>query len=167
MPSSRLSPAKEQLIVVVCKSSDINAGNITDVLTALKSLSSDRSSALSAEGALTLAFTGYDTDPRELESIPEIRTWFAKLNAAWPYWFFFACRTDQTIPLVLSLLLPGMVVAGEPGTVMWNFDMLELKPLLLKMLAHQIDLVEKLEIATDVNERSTFDFLEAVNAFLN
>ena len=60
-----------------------------------------------------------------------------------------------------------MVVAGEPGTVMWNFDMLELKPLLLKMLAHQIDLVEKLEIATDVNERSTFDFLEAINAFLN
>ena len=29
MPCSRLSPAKEQLIVVVCKSSDINASNIT------------------------------------------------------------------------------------------------------------------------------------------
>ena len=138
-----------------------------DVLTALKSLSSDRSSAMSAEGALTLAFTGYDTDPRELESIPEIRTWFAKLNAEWHYWFFFACRIDQTIPLVLSLLLPGKVVAGEPGTVMWNFDVLELKPLLLRMLAHQIEFVERLEIAADVNERSTFDFLEAVNSFLN
>jgi hypothetical protein len=34
---------------------------------------------MGAEGAVTLVFNGYDDDPRELESIPEVREWFAKL----------------------------------------------------------------------------------------
>jgi hypothetical protein len=154
-------------MVVVCESAAVAAGDISGVLIALKSLSSDRSSALSAEGAVTLVFSGYYADPREIEGIPEVRKWFAKLNAAWPYWSFFANRIDQTVPLVLSLLLPGKVVAGEPGMVVWNFSVVELKPLLLTMLIHQNELVERLEIGEDVNERSTFDFMEAINAFLN
>ena len=71
----------------------------------LQSLSGDRSSAMSAEGAVTLVFHGYDDDPREIEAIPEVREWFSKLFAAWPYWSFFASRIDQIVPLVLTLLL--------------------------------------------------------------
>jgi hypothetical protein len=56
-----------------CDSAAINAGDISGVLTALKSLSGDCSSAMSAEGAVTLVFHGYDDDPRELEAIPEVR----------------------------------------------------------------------------------------------
>ncbi len=90
------------------------------MLTALKSLSSDRSSAMSAEGTVTLVFHGYDDDPRELEAIPEVREWFANLFKAWPYWPFFASRIDQTVPLGLALLLSGATVAGEPGMAGWN-----------------------------------------------
>ena len=54
--------------------------------------------------------------------IPEARAWFAKLFEAWPYWSFFASRIDQTVPLVLSLLLSGEAVAGEPGMAGWSFD---------------------------------------------
>lgn len=104
---------------------------------------------LSAEGAVTLVFHGYDDDPRELEAIPEVRAWFAKLFEAWPYWSFFASRIDQTVPLVLSLLL-----SGEPGMVGWCFDLDELKPLLLELFGHQ-------------NERVTHYFLETVQAFFN
>ena len=68
---------------------------------------------MSAEGAVTLVFNGYDDDPRELESIPEVREWFAKLFEAWPYWSFFASRIDQTVPLVLTLLLPGEATTPE------------------------------------------------------
>ena len=50
-------------------------------------------------------FHGYDDDPREIEAIPEVREWFSKLFAAWPYWFFFVNRIDQIVPLVLTLLL--------------------------------------------------------------
>ncbi len=167
MPISRLSPAQDQQVIVVCDSAAITAGDISVVLSALKSLSSDRSSAISAEGAVTLVFYGYDDDPRELEAIPEVRAWFAKLFEAWPYWSFFASRIDQTVPLVLTLLLSGEAVAGEPGMVGWSFDLDELKPLLLEMFGHQNELIERLEIGEDVNVRITHDFLEAVQAFFN
>jgi hypothetical protein len=44
-----------------------------------------------------------------------VREWFANLFKAWPYWPFFASRIDQTVPLVLTLLLSGETVAGKPG----------------------------------------------------
>ncbi len=167
MPTSRFSPAQDQQVIVVCDSAAITAGDISGVLTALKSLSSDRSSAMSAAGAVTLVFHGYDDDPRELEAIPEVREWFAKLFEAWPYWSFFASRIDQTAPLVLTLLLSGETVAGEPGMAGWSFDLNELKPLLLEMFGHQNELIERLEIGEDVNVRVTHDFLEAAQAFFN
>ena len=167
MPTPRFSPAKDQQVIVVCDSATITAGDISGVLAALKILSGDRSSAMSAEGAVTLVFHGYDDDPREIESIPEVQAWFAQLFAAWPYWSFFASRIDQTVPLVLSLLLSGEAVAGEPGMVGWCFDLDELKPLLLEIFGHQNELIERLEIGEDVNERVTHDFLEAVQAFFN
>jgi len=165
MSTSRCSPAKDQQIFVVCDSASIAAGDIGEVLSSLKSLSGDRSSAMSAEGAVTLVFNGYDDDPRELESIPEVREWFAKLFEAWPYWSFFASRIDQTVPLVLTLLMPGETVAGEPGMVGWDFDLDELKPLLFEMFKYQNELIERLGIGEDVNERSSRDFLEAMQAF--
>lgn len=167
MSTPRLSPAKGQQIFVVCDSVSISAGNLSAVLSSLKSFSSDRSSAMSAEGCVTLVFDGYDDDPRELESIPEVREWFARLFEAWPYWSFFANRIDQTVPLVLTLLLPGEQVAGEPGMVGWTFDLDELKPLLFAMFGYQNELIERLEISEDVNERASRDFLEAVQAFFN
>ena len=167
MSTSRCSPAKDQQIFVVCDSVSIAAGDIAEVLSSLKSLSGDRSSAMSAEGAVTLVFNGYDDDPRELESIPEVREWFAKLFEAWPYWSFFASRIDQTVPLVLTLLMPGETVAGEHGMVGWEFDRDQLKPLLFEMFGYQNELIERLEIGEDVNERSSRDFLEAVQAFFN
>src|SRR5450756_2124424 len=102
MPTSRFSPAKAQQVFVVCDSAELTAGDISVVLRALKSLSSDRSSAMSAEGVVTLVSHGYDDDPRELEAIPEVRKWFARLFKAWPYWSFFANRVDQTVQLVLT-----------------------------------------------------------------
>ena len=165
MPTARFSTAKDQQIYVVCDSASIATGDISGVLSALKCLSADQSSAMSAEGAVTLVFNGYDDDPRELEAIPEVREWFATLFKAWPYWSFFASRVDQTVPLVLTLLMPGETVAGEPGMVGWEFDPDELKPLLVEMFGYQNELIERLEIGEDVNERASRDFLEAVQAF--
>ena len=165
MPTSRFSSAKDQQIIVVCDSASIATGDISEVLSSLKRLSGDRASAMSAEGAVTLVFNGYDDDPRELESIPQVREWFAKLFEAWPYWSFFASRIDQTVPLVLTLLLPGETVAGEPGMMGWEFDADKLKPLLFKMFGYQNELIERLEIGEDVNERVSHDFGDAVQAF--
>lgn len=58
-------------------------------------------------------------------------------------------------------------MVGEPGMVGWSFDLNELSPLLLKMFGHQNELIEKLDIGEDVNERATHEFLQAVQAFFN
>jgi len=167
MPTSRFSTAPEQQVIVVCDAAEIRKGDISAALTALKSLTGDRSSAMSAEGAVTLVFHGYDNDPRELEAIPEVRAWFAGLFAAWPYWSFFASRIDQTVPLILTLLLDGESVAGEPGMMGWSFDLDDLRPLLFKLFDHQNELIERLDISEEVNERVTHDFLEAAQAFFS
>src|SRR5450830_2120261 len=96
MSTSRFSPIKDQQIVIVCDSASIATGDISGVLPSLKSLSGDRSSAMGAEGAVTLVFNGYNDDPRELESIPEVREWFAKLFEAWPYWSCARNASRQT-----------------------------------------------------------------------
>jgi hypothetical protein len=62
--------------------------------------------------------------------------------------------------------MPGEIVTGEPGMVGWEFDREKLKPLLFKMFGYQNELIERLEIGEDVNERASRDFLEAVQAFL-
>ena len=79
MPTSNFTTAKPQQIYVICDSVSIAIGDISDVLSGLMSLSEDRSSAMSAEGAVTRVFDGYDDDSRELEAIPKVREWFAKL----------------------------------------------------------------------------------------
>ena len=70
------------------------------------------------------------------------------------------------MPLVLTLLLPGKTVAGEPGMAAWEYEPNELRPLLLELFLHQNELIERLEIGEDVNERLSGDFIEAVQAFL-
>ena len=168
MPHARHSPAKSQHFIVVCRADAVSAGDISEVLVALQGFSRDRVSALRAEGAVTLIFDGYDSDPRELEAIPEVRAWFAKLFKAWPYWSFFANRTDQTVPLIMTLLLSGkQVVGAEAGMVGWSFDLDELRPLLLEMFGFQNALIEALEIDEAVNARASNDFIEAIQAFLS
>jgi hypothetical protein len=66
MSTSRFSSAKDQQIFVVCDSASIAAGDIAEVLSSLKSLSGDRSSTMSAEGAVTLAFNATTTTPASL-----------------------------------------------------------------------------------------------------
>jgi hypothetical protein len=53
MSTSRFSSAKEQQIVVVCDPASIATGDTSGVLSSLKSLSGDRSSAMVAEGAVS------------------------------------------------------------------------------------------------------------------
>ncbi len=168
MPITRHSPAKTQQFIVVCTADAISAGDLSGVLASLQRLSCDRASALRAQGAVSLIFEGYDADPRELEAIPEVRAWFASLYKVWPYWSFFADRTNQTVALIMTLLLPGEQIVGEePGLVGWSFDLEELRPLLLDLFGFQNALIEELEIGEEVNERASNDFIEAVQAFFS
>lgn len=159
------SPTKDSWILLPIARRDIEQRDISSALGRLGMLSADRASAMSAEGCVSLAFSGYDADPRPLHAILEVRQWFQQVHAAWPYWSFFANRVDETVGLVITFLLPGRsvpgVVAGQHG---WEFDVTGLQPLLLELFGYQNELIERLQITETVNERITDDFIQAVMA---
>jgi len=67
---------------------DIVSGSIDEVLTSLRKLLAPKV-AIRFRNRVALGVHGYDDDPRELPQIPEVRAWMAKLDQAFPYWFFY------------------------------------------------------------------------------
>lgn len=45
-------------------------------------------------GSMVMCIEGYDDDPRENHTIPEVRRFYAVFHEAWPYWLYF-CNLDQ------------------------------------------------------------------------
>lgn len=67
---ARLSPAKNELVVIEFKRGDIEAGSIAPALEILAVLAESRENAEAFEGRITFVFSGYDEDPRETSEIP-------------------------------------------------------------------------------------------------
>lgn len=155
-------------IVLIVTREEVEECRIDFAKSQLGSLSADRSSALSSEGSLTLIFDGYNSDPREIHTVSEVRAWFEKLNRTWPYWAFFANRDDHTIGLILRLLLPGQQTAGDcPGKVAWHFDIGALGPLMLSLYHAQNVLLRRLQIPESENRRASLAFASAVESVIS
>ena len=45
-------------------------------------------------GGMVMCIDGYDDDPREIHTIPEVRRFYSAFHEAWPYWLYF-CNLDQ------------------------------------------------------------------------
>lgn len=75
----------------------------------LSKLSASADTAIAHRYALSFSFDGYLRDEREFYAIPEIRTYFENLAAAWPYWAWFINPKANVpfLPLVMMLLTPG------------------------------------------------------------
>ena len=74
-------------------------------------------------GRVDVAFSGFAGDRRELYEIPEIRRFVAKLDAAFPYWFYFLSTESATLGVVSSCLCS--VSKLSPGMVMFGPDLVE------------------------------------------
>lgn len=106
----------DQLIVLSLLRQDIEAGNINRAYGVLADLASSADRAIKHRGSLVFMFQGYDHDPREVYSIPEIREFFNNLANAWPYWAWFMQSVSAMpfISLLMTLLTPGeKVVDGK------------------------------------------------------
>ena len=74
-------------------------------------------------GRVDLAFHGYSNDPRELYEIPEVRRFCAKLDDAFPYWFYFLATERVTLGVIACCLCS--VTKLRPGVVSFGPDLLE------------------------------------------
>ena len=50
---------------------------------------------------------GWDSDPREIHMVPEIRRFYSAFHAAWPYWLYFCNLDVDTLTAMTMCCLPS------------------------------------------------------------
>jgi hypothetical protein len=154
-PKARLSPAKDELFVVEFARRHIESGDIGEILKALKPMAATRENVQLLEGRVTFYFSGWDEDPRETAEIPEIRAWFSKLTAEFPYWLHFLEKQGDSILHTMRLLCKGNYEKGPvEGMVGWSFDDLrEFKTNILTLFGYMNEMYDRLGLPEGLNER--------------
>jgi hypothetical protein len=164
-PLARLSPAKDDILIIAITRESVMTGDIAPMLEKLNPLSSTREAALKWEGTLTFVFEGWDDDPRETAEIPEIRTYFAALTEAWPHWLHFGEKVGDTIPHVLRLLCRGRYERPRPGLVGWRFDGFDdIKRLLFRLYCGQNAMYDSLGLPEELNERISQEIAQLIES---
>ena len=51
---------------------------------------------------------GWNDDPQELYSIPEVRRFYQHFHKVWPYWFFFCDLDTETLTMMTLCLMPNL-----------------------------------------------------------
>ena len=66
---------------------------------------------------IVFGIEGWDDDPREIHTIPEIRRFYSAFHDAWPYWFYF-CKLDVDILRAMTMCcLPSINVMQVTGQI--------------------------------------------------
>ena len=78
--------------------------------------------------ALIFQVDGYNNDPREVHSIPEIRQFYSEFHKAWPYWLYFCNLDSEEFNMMVLSCLPSIaaVKVDQAPNVVVEFDRIEL-----------------------------------------
>ena len=60
---------------------------------------------------------GWDNDPREIHTIPEIRRFYSVFHDAWPYWLFFCNLDMDTFRAMTMCCLPSINTMQVDGQI--------------------------------------------------
>lgn len=119
--------------------SAVEQRDVAPVLGQLRLLGATREDCWLYRGQLSIAFDGYEADPRELIEVPEVRSFVATVHAAWPYWAFFLNQLDHTINLWAACLCGDVF----PGGGQVQIDVQRLRELLIQGFAGMNELFMK------------------------
>ena len=101
-PRLDLRPGVSEPVVLLISRREVEAGDIASVLSRLRPFLATREDAWLYRGQMTLVVDGYNSDPRELVDILEVRTLLRALESSWPHWAYFFNQVDDSIKLLLS-----------------------------------------------------------------
>ena len=119
---SREDLGADWLRVVVDRSA-VEALDVSGTAATLSRVLADRDAVERYRGRVDVAFFGYSTDSRELRDIPEVRRFCSKLDAAFPFWFYFLSTEGLTLGLIASCLCSAAQL--RPGIVSLGRDLLD------------------------------------------
>ncbi len=109
-------------------------------------------------GQMTMVFDGYDSDPRELVDIPEVRTFLVEFDQQWPYWAYFFNQVDDTIKLYLSCICG----VSYPGGGVVEIDSEKLRISLMQGFAGLNSVFERFGFSEDELEIASRGVIEMV-----
>jgi hypothetical protein len=114
-------------------------------------------------GSMVLCVDGYDDDPREIHTIPEIRRFYSAFHDAWPYWLFF-CNLDvdtlRTMTMCCMKTMTAIQVDGSPQ-VQVQYEPTEL----LEFLSRDFEPMNAMCERAQMFEHLIYDRTKAVFAY--
>ena len=78
--------------------------------------------------SMVFCVEGWDGDPREIHSIPEVRKFYTTFHEAWPYWLYFCNLDVDTLRTMVCCCLPSLtaIKVDDQPNVKVQFDPLAL-----------------------------------------
>lgn len=92
------------LLILEITRQEIEARNVASALERLHVIAETSESALRYKESMVFLVGGYENDPRELQEIPEVRDFFARLVQEWPHWLWFLHRGVGAIVQLMAML---------------------------------------------------------------
>ncbi len=96
----------------------IESQNTLGIVSFFESLRRDKNRAKKSQGKITFFISGYDDDSRELYAIPEVVSFFKKVEPQVKYWFYFLSTDSKAHGLkVLLASVCGGTVNPKNGNI--------------------------------------------------
>ena len=102
MPHIDLRPGVTDPVIMMISRRQVESADLASVLEPLRMFTATREDAWQYRGQMSLVVEGYDSDPRELVEIREVRALLSRLVEKWPYWAYFLNQLDQSIQILAS-----------------------------------------------------------------
>jgi hypothetical protein len=119
---------------------------VVDLLTRLRILHPDEADVETLKrrhSKITIFIDGYNDDPRELFEIPEVRHYFQRVHAMWPYGLFFFSRETKTLQL-LTLCHVGKVVQHEASGATFQVTKDEVGEFIRSASSHSLQIANRI-----------------------
>jgi hypothetical protein len=113
-------------------------------------------------GKMVFTVEGFDSDPREIEFIPEVRRFYQSFYLAWPYWLFFCSLANDTLRSMTLCNLENLSMAQKEGQSIYKveYDIIELGQFLLRSFPSMNWCCERSDISEDGIEARTNSLLK-------
>lgn len=136
----------DTVLVLAISKRFVEQSDVKDVLAFLNQLTESREAVFACRDRLVLSFEGYDYDPREIYTIPEVVQYFRLLNSEWPYWAWFCAKGIHQARTIIALLADARVVTTYAGRAAVSIDPQQLAAVTARLNASLQSLVETFQI---------------------
>lgn len=96
------TPEEAEPVILLISRQQVEENNMSSVLEMLRILTASREDIWRYRQQMSLVVDGYQTDPRELVDIVQVRSFLREFAMQWPYWSFFFTHDDISIILLAS-----------------------------------------------------------------